>query len=231
MSHHHRPRVASRPRPVGLRAEGRCAGGGHETTGCPVNTGTSTTLDERKRTMYERMNPHKVAPELQKPMFGLTQHIAGNIDPTLFELIKLYASMLNGCAHCIDIHSSDALEGRREHGPTVRSARLVRDAVLHRQGTRRPRPHRGRDEVRSARCARRGVRGRPNRVRRPRADLCRRRHRPDQHVEPLRRHLPAHPTERCRAGELRAPVSRWTLRRSSGWHWPSGPACSASPTA
>src|ERR1041384_7030319 len=60
--------------------------------------------------MYERMNPHKVAPELRQPMFGLTQHIAGNIDPTLFELIKLYASMLNGCAHCIDIHSSDALK-------------------------------------------------------------------------------------------------------------------------
>ncbi len=43
-------------------------------------------------------------------MYGLTQHIAENIDPALFELIKLYASMLNGCAHCIDIHSSDALK-------------------------------------------------------------------------------------------------------------------------
>ena len=43
-------------------------------------------------------------------MYGLTQHIAANIDPMLFELIKLYASMLNGCAHCVDIHSTDALE-------------------------------------------------------------------------------------------------------------------------
>ncbi|MGD9997446.1 MAG: carboxymuconolactone decarboxylase family protein [Ilumatobacteraceae bacterium] len=60
--------------------------------------------------MFQRMNPHTAAPELQKPMFALSQHIADNIDPVLFELIKLYASMLNGCAHCIDIHSSDALE-------------------------------------------------------------------------------------------------------------------------
>lgn len=60
--------------------------------------------------MYQRMNPHKAAPELQKPMFALSQHIAANIDPTLFELIKLQASMLNGCAHCVDIHSADALK-------------------------------------------------------------------------------------------------------------------------
>jgi AhpD family alkylhydroperoxidase len=59
---------------------------------------------------HERMNPHAAAPELRKPMGELTTHIAANIDPVLFELIKLYASMLNGCGHCIDIHSSDALK-------------------------------------------------------------------------------------------------------------------------
>ena len=60
--------------------------------------------------MFERMNPHKTAPELQKPMFALTKHISENIDPVLFELVKLRASMVNGCGHCVDIHSSDALE-------------------------------------------------------------------------------------------------------------------------
>jgi AhpD family alkylhydroperoxidase len=59
--------------------------------------------------MYERLNPHTVAPELQKPMLALTKHISGHIDPVLFELVKLRASMINGCGHCIDIHSSDAL--------------------------------------------------------------------------------------------------------------------------
>ena len=60
--------------------------------------------------MFQRMNPHKVAPELQKPMFALTKHIGENIDPVLFELVKLRASILNGCGHCIDIHSTDALK-------------------------------------------------------------------------------------------------------------------------
>ena len=60
--------------------------------------------------MHQRMNPHTAAPELRKPMHALTQHIGENIDPTLFELVKLYASMLNGCGHCIDIHSTDALK-------------------------------------------------------------------------------------------------------------------------
>ena len=33
------------------------------------------------------------------------------VDPeVIFELVKLRASQLNGCAHCIDIHSSDALK-------------------------------------------------------------------------------------------------------------------------
>lgn len=60
--------------------------------------------------MFERMNPHQTAPGLQKPMFALTKHVADNIDPVIFELVKLRASMINGCAHCVDIHSSDALE-------------------------------------------------------------------------------------------------------------------------
>ena len=46
--------------------------------------------------MFERMNPHTTAPELQKPMFALTKHISQNIDPALFELVKLRASMING---------------------------------------------------------------------------------------------------------------------------------------
>lgn len=60
--------------------------------------------------MFQRMNPHQAAPELQKPMYALSKHIGENIDPVLFELVKLYASMLNGCGHCIDIHSTDALK-------------------------------------------------------------------------------------------------------------------------
>lgn len=34
---------------------------------------------------------------------------AGSIDEHLQELIKIYASQLNGCVFCIDMHSKDAL--------------------------------------------------------------------------------------------------------------------------
>ena len=88
--------------------------------------------------MFERMNPHTTAPELQKPMFALTKHISENIDPVLFELVKLRASMINGCGHCIDIHSNDALAGRRINRPTVRALGMVgtpavqrRESALH----------------------------------------------------------------------------------------------------
>ncbi len=60
--------------------------------------------------MFERMDPHTIAPELQKPMFALTKQISQHIDPALFELVKLRASMVNGCGHCVDIHSRDALQ-------------------------------------------------------------------------------------------------------------------------
>ena len=35
-------------------------------------------------------------------------------EPLLLELVKMRASQLNGCAHCIDMHSKDA----RAHGET-----------------------------------------------------------------------------------------------------------------
>jgi AhpD family alkylhydroperoxidase len=33
------------------------------------------------------------------------------IDPALWELVKVRASQLNGCAYCIDMHTRDALAG------------------------------------------------------------------------------------------------------------------------
>ncbi len=116
--------------------------------------------------MHERMNPHKAAPELQKPMYGLTQHIAGNIDPVLFELIKLYASMLNGCAHCIDIHSTDALKAGESTARLFGLLGWYETPFFTPQRTRRPRAHRSRDEVRAPRRPRGRVRSGPHRVRR-----------------------------------------------------------------
>jgi AhpD family alkylhydroperoxidase len=43
-----------------------------------------------------------------KAMLALSHETAKLMDPKLFELVKLRASQLNGCAYCIDMHTKDA---------------------------------------------------------------------------------------------------------------------------
>ncbi|MGC0423420.1 carboxymuconolactone decarboxylase family protein [Embleya sp. AB8] len=51
----------------------------------------------------------RVDPAAYQAMKGLETYCAERLDPILFELIKMRASYLNGCAYCLDIHSRDAL--------------------------------------------------------------------------------------------------------------------------
>jgi AhpD family alkylhydroperoxidase len=41
-------------------------------------------------------------------MFTLSSEVASKLEPALFELVKIRASQLNGCAYCIDMHTKDA---------------------------------------------------------------------------------------------------------------------------
>src|SRR5215468_5831258 len=45
---------------------------------------------------------------LGRAMFGLSSETAARLDARLFELVKIRASQLNGCAYCIDMHTKDA---------------------------------------------------------------------------------------------------------------------------
>jgi len=45
---------------------------------------------------------------LGRAMFGLSSEAAARLDARLFELVKIRASQLNGCAYCIDMHTKDA---------------------------------------------------------------------------------------------------------------------------
>lgn len=56
-----------------------------------------------------RIKIAEVAPEAYHAVLGLEKYIRANVDPHVLELLKLRASMLNGCAFCVDMHSSDAL--------------------------------------------------------------------------------------------------------------------------
>jgi AhpD family alkylhydroperoxidase len=45
---------------------------------------------------------------MTKALFALSHETAAQLDPALFELVKIRASQINGCAYCIDMHTKDA---------------------------------------------------------------------------------------------------------------------------
>lgn len=67
-------------------------------------------------TLTPRINVQKYLNSgLARTLFALTNETVKNIDHKLFELIKIRASQINGCAYCIDMHTKDArLAGETE---------------------------------------------------------------------------------------------------------------------
>ena len=57
---------------------------------------------------HEFVNIYKRFPEGYRAVSQLEDACAGALDPVLFELVKLRASQINGCAYCIDMHHKDA---------------------------------------------------------------------------------------------------------------------------
>lgn len=49
------------------------------------------------------------APEGYRAVLALNKVVGAALDHSLLELVKLRASMTNGCAHCVDMHTTDAL--------------------------------------------------------------------------------------------------------------------------
>ena len=59
--------------------------------------------------MKQRIDGMKVAPEAYKLMLSFEAYArTTGFDRKLIELIKLRTSQINGCAHCLDMHSKDA---------------------------------------------------------------------------------------------------------------------------
>ncbi|WP_411877896.1 carboxymuconolactone decarboxylase family protein [Polaromonas sp. YR568] len=67
--------------------------------------------------MEQRLDFYKASPEAIKAMVALEVAVSRlGIEPALQELVRLRASQVNGCAYCVDLHSSDA----RKKGETER---------------------------------------------------------------------------------------------------------------
>ncbi|MBO1419291.1 carboxymuconolactone decarboxylase family protein [Streptomyces sp. FH025] len=60
----------------------------------------------------QRLHMDKLAPAFYQAMIAVDRASRQGLDPVIAELVKVRASMINGCAFCIDMHSADA----RKHG-------------------------------------------------------------------------------------------------------------------
>jgi AhpD family alkylhydroperoxidase len=59
--------------------------------------------------MNERIDYKTAAPGALKAMLGLETYVRNSgLEHSLLELVKTRVSQINGCAHCLDMHTKDA---------------------------------------------------------------------------------------------------------------------------
>jgi AhpD family alkylhydroperoxidase len=65
----------------------------------------------------ERVDMRRDAPDLYRAQAALDRAVRESaLDTALYELVKIRASQLNGCAYCIDMHTRQArADGESEH--------------------------------------------------------------------------------------------------------------------
>jgi AhpD family alkylhydroperoxidase len=62
--------------------------------------------------MTQRIDLSALVPGFYQAMVGVERAIhESGIDPVLYELVKIRASQINGCAYCLDMHNRDARKG------------------------------------------------------------------------------------------------------------------------
>lgn len=60
--------------------------------------------------MSSRIDYYKASPEAVKAILGLEGYVNHcGLEKLLLELVKLRASQMNGCAYCVDVHTSDMI--------------------------------------------------------------------------------------------------------------------------
>ncbi|MFD9123737.1 carboxymuconolactone decarboxylase family protein [Kitasatospora sp. NPDC059571] len=64
----------------------------------------------------QRISLPEQAAEFYRKMVELDRAARTGLDPVLAELVRIHASALNGCAFCLDMHTTDARkQGEQEH--------------------------------------------------------------------------------------------------------------------
>src|SRR6266581_2992987 len=62
--------------------------------------------------MEQRLDFYKASPLVMKGMLAVEEQVRkSGLEKPLTELVRLRASQINGCAYCVDLHTSDARKG------------------------------------------------------------------------------------------------------------------------
>ncbi|WJV47617.1 carboxymuconolactone decarboxylase family protein [Streptomyces flavofungini] len=69
---------------------------------------TNSTTHTVSHEPVARIDFAKTAPKVFKAVIGLDAAARAGLDPALVELIQIRASILNGCAYCLHMHTNDA---------------------------------------------------------------------------------------------------------------------------
>ena len=81
--------------------------------------------------MQARLNALDLAPDGYAALRAVEAYLRGcGLEHSLYELVKMRASQINGCAYCLDMHSRDA----RRRGETEQRIYLLnawRDSLLY----------------------------------------------------------------------------------------------------
>ncbi|MER7845431.1 carboxymuconolactone decarboxylase family protein [Kitasatospora sp. NPDC096077] len=81
-----------------------------------TNETVNETVNEAVPAPEQRLVIPKLAPEFYQAMTAVDRASRQGLDPVLAELVKVHASMINGCAFCIDMHATDARKnGEQDH--------------------------------------------------------------------------------------------------------------------
>jgi len=71
--------------------------------------------------MTDVTDPFAAAPQLMKQWMGVSLAVQDSLEPSLIELVKIRASILNACANCINMHTAEA----RANGETEQRIYLL----------------------------------------------------------------------------------------------------------
>ncbi|MHC3821215.1 carboxymuconolactone decarboxylase family protein [Streptomyces sp. DT9] len=80
----------------------------HTTPTAPQTTRTAPHAPANAHDHAPRINFAKAAPKAFKALIGFDAAAREGLAPALVELIQIRASLLNGCAYCLHMHTSDA---------------------------------------------------------------------------------------------------------------------------